>query len=34
MLKREIFPFIDKIRSIEKVEVCALVSQDGITECS
>jgi hypothetical protein len=30
MLKEKISPFIDKIRSIEGVEACALVSRDGI----
>ena len=30
MLKEKISPFIDKIRSIEGVEACALLSRDGI----
>jgi|WetSurMetagenome_2_1015567.scaffolds.fasta_scaffold665870_2 uncharacterized protein len=30
MLKEKISPFIDKIRSIDGVEECALVSRDGI----
>jgi hypothetical protein len=30
MLKEKISPFIDEIHSIEGVEVCALVSLDGI----
>jgi predicted regulator of Ras-like GTPase activity (Roadblock/LC7/MglB family) len=30
MLKEKISTFIDKIRSIEGVEACALVSRDGI----
>ena len=30
MLKEKISPFIDKIRSIDGVEVCPLVSRDGI----
>jgi uncharacterized protein len=30
MLKEKFSPFIDKIRSIEGVEACALVSRDGI----
>jgi hypothetical protein len=30
MLKEKISPFIDKIRQIDGVETCALVSRDGI----